>query len=354
VKPRSHIMYPLVALLALTWPAVAPAPSKAAEGTAVTTAERINYFLAVQKWQEREQERRISESANKAQVLASARSSFREIRELVFDTEALPADFKEAFLRSISSQEEAIDLLEQLPDLENPWAILGFGLNLGKDYVFKNKDTLTSLKERAERIVSDAKEAAKVVDSVAIRHGARSDWQAMPRVREVIAGGHADRLGIKKGDFLFSYDGTKLFRRLHNDLVDKAKEDHKTEVEWAFLTPHGILRTTLSTSEIVGVKIDTTCAQPPVAIKLIPYAISSGYYVNVINVSQDINLEEVVVRYIDANGKDREQRFDMLAAKSPKLLDPSEVKWRIAKGESIAVKAKGYVERHFETTRMIK
>lgn len=319
-----------------------------------TAADRINYFLAIQKWYEREQERRVAETANKPAVMASLRSSLREIRELAFDTDDLPPDFRQAFLRVLSCSDEAVNILEQVPDLEDPWAIVGFGVNLGKDYLFGSKDALTALKERAERLAREARDANAAMDDVAIRHGARTDWQAMPRVVQVVPGSHAARLGVRSGDFFFTYEDAKLFRRLHHELLKRAKGQGKSEIEVRFLTPHGVCRANLPIEQPIGVQIDTACAQPPVVVKLEPYLFSEGFYVHVINCSADTNLDGVSVRYIDVQGKSREQPVGSLMAKARQRIDPHAVNWRVEKGETIAVGANGFVERLFNTSLMVK
>ena len=333
---------------------LAPAAKIVQKELEPTPADRINYFLAVSKWLEREQERRASESVDKKEILASCRACLRETKERAFDESELPADFRQAFLRVVAAGEEAVDIVELLPDAQNPGEVLTFGIQAGWNYVFGAGDPLKDVKERANRLGNEARKALADLDAVGIRYGARTDWQAMPRVIEVVPGGQAARLGIKPDDFLFSYDGTKLYRRLHFDLVQQAKSQGKAEVEVKFLTPRGVVRGSIPTDELIGVRVDTTCAQPPVMVRLLPFNFSSGFYVFVINSSQDTALDDVVVRYTDAGGHSRQQPVGSLAAKGMRTVDPSEIDYRVEKGETITVEARGFVGRDFSTSKMIK
>lgn len=324
-----------------------PVARSSAEGS-------INYFLAVRKWNEMEQSRRVSETIDKREAIASVRAMLKETRQAVFDQPDLQSDFREAYLKVIGCQDEAVSLLEQFPNVEDPAAMLGFGLQAIWAYVFKAGDPLKELKERAARLNTEARQAASNLDAIAVRHGARTDWEAMPRVAEVIPNSFAAKLGVKKEDFLFSYDGTKLFNRLHFGVLEQARAEGKQRAEVRFLTPRGILTGTIDVGQLMGIKLDTTCAQPPILVRLQPYALFSGYYVRVLNASPDKAMENVVVRYTNGLGLTREQRIGSVGANTLEVVDPDKVGWRIAKGQTISVNAQGYAERSFSTDRMIK
>jgi len=95
---------------------------------------------------------------------------------------------------------------------------MGLGVKLIFSYVFKSDDPVSSLKTRAEQARIEAAEVLRLLDEVSLKFGARTDWRPMPRVIDVSVGSPASKLGVQPGDFFFSYDGTKLFDRLHEDL----------------------------------------------------------------------------------------------------------------------------------------
>jgi len=84
--------------------------------------------------------------------------------------------------------------------------------------------------------------------------------------------------------------------------IDRAKSDNKTKISVQFLTPRGVLSTAVDPGELLGVTIDTICNQPPVLIRLQPFAFGGGYFVHVTNISADKTLNDVVLEYADSNG----------------------------------------------------
>lgn len=93
--------------------------------------------------------------------------------------------------------------------------------------------------------------------------------------------------------------------------------------------------------------------QPPVFLSLTPYAIETGYYLNVTNLGSK-PLFGVKVDYLDSQGVSREQFIGAIAVGETKKLDPSEVNWRIAPNESIGVSSKGFIKKVVDTNVLIQ
>jgi serine/threonine protein kinase len=332
----------------------APSPPVPPTPPPITPADRINYFFALWKWHICDQESHFSGAADKKEMLGFARSEIKEMRETLFDQAELPVEFRQAFLRLIACADESIALLDQMPDVTKPGEVASFVARGAWNYLFKSGAPEKELKARSEHLQTETSEAMRNLDKIGTQFGARTDWDAMPRVAEVLPDGLAAKLGVQPGDFLFTYDGTKLFRRLHFDLVDKAKSEGKAKVEAQFLTRKGVIATSVDPRTLLGVRIDNVCNQIPALVRLIPFPISRGYYVIVVNGSQNQPLSGVSIHYTDGSGHSSDQFVGTLSATEAKQIDPDDIKWRVATGQTITVKANGLSGRDFLTSKMIK
>lgn len=352
--PRKYLTLGLalfVGLFAALWIGRKPAPSSPQPSKPVarviSSADRINYLLASSKWILSKQELVVSESVDKKEVIASCRSLMNELKALAFDDEKVPDDFKKTYLRWVAANEEGIDLLEQVPDIRNTMEVLGWAAKAGWNYAFDAGDPQKDLKARSEHLAVEMRQSLSSMDQIAVGHGARTDWDTLPKVMTVVEGGFAEKAGVRPGDFFFVLDGVKLFRSLPSTADGKPRKA-------TFLTRNGMVEMEIPSGARFGVEHDTVCNQPPVVIRLDPFAIYSGYYVTVISCSQNLYLEQVVVTYSDANGRSRSQAAGSLAAKGFHELDPSKIDWTVGKGQTITVSAKDYCGRVFEVSRMIK
>ena len=93
--------------------------------------------------------------------------------------------------------------------------------------------------------------------------------------------------------------------------------------------------------------------QPPVFLSLTPYAIETGYYLNVTNLGTK-PLFLVKVDFMDAQGLSREIYIGTIKIGETKKLDPSQVNWRIAPNESIGVSAADFIKKVVDTNVLIQ
>ena len=320
-----------------------PPPATASVLQRPTPADRINYVMASSKWMILSQETVASETPNKKAATGAVRGMMRELRGIVFDDPLLPEEFREAYLQWVGSNERAIDLMEEFPDMTDSWELIGFAVRVGWDAVTDSP----GLKERMNDLNEKMRHDLTVLDQVAARHGARTDWEALPKILEVIKGSPAENAGIRAGDYFFSVNGTPLYRKLPPNTTGQARSG-------VFLSRDGMVKVNVAADEMFGVVYDTLCNEPPVIIRLIPFAIFDGYHVVLTNCSQDRSLGNVVVNFSTPDGKSKEQKLGALASMEAKSLDPSKVDWKVKPGQFITITAEGFSPRTLKTSKMIE
>jgi hypothetical protein len=94
-------------------------------------------------------------------------------------------------------------------------------------------------------------------------------------------------------------------------------------------------------------------SQPPVEISLSEFLVFNGYYVHVRNVSKSTTLRGVRVVYTSASGNSVTQTIGELKPQAIKVLDPSDVRWQVAKHEWVMVSADGFLPKTLETNVLI-
>jgi class 3 adenylate cyclase len=333
----------LAVVLAYREAPVAPAAPRV-EKRQPTPADRINHLMARSKWLMLQRETVVSETPNKKAATGALRGVMRELRGIAFDDPLLPEDFREAYLRWVGSNEKALDLAEQFPDLRDSWQLVGFALRIGWDAMSNSSGP--GLKDQVAQWNETMRADLTALDQVAARHGARTDWEALPRVEEVIAGGPAEMAGVRVGDFFWSIDGAALFRK-----VPAADEAARAGI---FLSPDGPIEVDADAGGTFGVVLDTLCNQPPVVVHLIPFAILDGFHVQVTNTSQDLRLENIVVTYHMPGVGTKEQTLGALAPLEGKSIDPSKIDWMVAPTQTLSIRADGHMPRDFEVSKMIE
>jgi hypothetical protein len=309
------------------------------------TAEKLNFFLALQKWNELKMERDLGETTDIQSVLGVAQSRLNEIRQSIFDHGDLPEDFRTSYIQLLRHQEGELTYWQTILSNQFTAAV----------EVFK---ILTDTKVREDYMAraKALKDEYAAIELIAARYGARTDWQPLPRVTKVLPGSIAEKMGIRPGDFFFSYNNVKLYRKLPNPLIDKTKADRVPEVEVAFLDPQRMLKQTIPGGTLVGVQIDTSSAEPPITVRLIGFAVYDGYYVQVVNLSQDTVTKNVAVSYTDSQGQlfHLAQSAGSLQPLANTLLDPSKIEFTVAPNQRITVQADGYEPRVFDTNSLIR
>ncbi len=315
--------------------------------TADEKADAINYFLVRAKWTTARMERDMSELTNLDDALAKARRLFNELKTQTLDADDLPLEFRNKYLEMITSTVQLLDEVNTIP--RDAWGVIGLGLSNLMD---KGK-TAEKLKERLTAASDKVKNANEAMEKSALQLGARTDWDVLPRITEVKRDSLAMKNGLRAGDFLYTIDGTKLFRLAPDEVLAKAANDGRQTVEVRALTDRGIRKFEMPAKEQIGATMDLTGAEPTVIIRLKPYLIQSGFYVHVYNYSKDTDLEDVKVTYHDAKGDPRQQKIGTLKAQGMIVLDPHDVHWRVERKESITITAKGRIGKKIVTDRII-
>ena len=91
---------------------------------------------------------------------------------------------------------------------------------------------------------------------------------------------------------------------------------------------------------------------PPVQVRLTPYLIANGYYVEVVNMSEHQTLYNVTVTY-RWQGLSLDQTVGTIAPRTAKTIDPWDANYRVQKNEQIQVSADGYISKTIDTNTLI-
>jgi len=315
-------------------------------GNAEKTAEIINYFLVRSRWTTARMEREMGEAKDLNNALAKARRLTNELKSQMFDSKGLPPEFRQAYLEYLQNTNEVLDFVASVP--QDGVGLVGFGLaNL-----LDSGKTAEQLRQKGEAVAARVRKSTAAMEQIASRLGARTDWETLPRIEQVTAGSHAERVGLRPGDFLYTIAGEKLFRRVPKDVLQTAANGRKSIVVEA-LSDTGLKKFEIPAGEPIDVDLDLTGAEPTVMVRLASFAFFQGYYVNVVNYSNDADLEDVTVEFRDSTGGVRSQFIGILRAKTSHRLDPSTISWTVARGQTINILARGRVPRVYPTDRLI-
>jgi len=91
--------------------------------------------------------------------------------------------------------------------------------------------------------------------------------------------------------------------------------------------------------------------QAPVQVRLSPFLLLSGYYVDISNLSES-PLEEVTVTYL-WQGNSYTQKVGTIPARTTTTIAPSTDNIQVAKDEQIRIGARGYLPKTIDTNTLI-